>query len=151
MKVKIEAVSSSTSVDWHRLRCALWSNHGEEEHRQEIADFIEGRAKEPAAVFLARSDEGDFVGLIELSIRAYADGCEQPNPAYVEGVYVAPTDRRQGIARQLLKAAEDWARENGCSEIASDSLPDNSPSAELHTASGFRDAGLIQCWIKPLK
>ena len=151
MNVKIEAVSASISEDWFRMRCALWPDHGREGHRQEISDFIAGRATEPAAVFLASSDEGSFVGLIELSIRAYAEGCEQENPAYVEGIYVTPTHRRQGIARQLLGAAEDWARMSGCSEIASDSLPDNAPSAVLHTAAGFRDAGLVQCWIKPLK
>jgi len=141
VKVKIEAVSASTSKDWHRLRCALWPDHGVKEHRQEIADFLAGSATEPAAVFLAHSDEGNFVGLIELSIRVYAEGCEQANPAYVEGIYVEPDQRRQGIARKLLCAAEDWAREKGCGEIASDSLPDNTPSADLHTSSRFR--GLV--------
>lgn len=151
MKVKIEAVSSSSSEDWYRLRCALWPEHGEGEHRREIEEFIAGRATEPAAVLLARSKEGNLVGLIELSIRAYAEGCEQANPAYVEGVDVESAHRRNGIAGQLLKAAEEWARQNGCTEIASDSLPVNSASSELHKESGFRDAGLIQCWIKPLE
>ena len=151
VKMKIEAVSASISEDWHRLRCALWPDHGVKEHRQEIAGFLSGSTTEPAAVFLALSDEGNFVGLIELSIRVYAEGCKQANPAYVEGIYVSPGQRRQGIARKLLCSAEDWARENGCGEIASDSLPDNTPSAELHTSTEFQDAGLIQCWIKPLK
>ncbi len=151
MIVEIEAVSAATSEDWHRLRCALWSHHGAEKHLAEIAAFLEGGAEEPAAVFLARSEGREYVGLLELSIRAYAEGCEEANPAYVEGIYVAPTHRRQGIAQQMLEAAEDWARGKGCSEIASDSLPDNAASADLHTVSGFRDAGLIQCWIKPLK
>ncbi len=151
MNVRIEAVTSSSSEDWYRMRCALWPESGEEKHRQEIRDFFADQVAEPAAVFLARSDEGYGVGMVELSIRAYAEGCEQANPAYVEGIFVESVWRRQGIARQLMNAAEDWARQNGCSELASDSLPDNSPSAELHAASGFRDAGLIRCWIKPLK
>jgi len=151
MKVKIEAVSASASEDWLRLRCALWPESGMGKHREEMAAYFEGLAKEPAAVFLARKESGGSIGLLELSLRAYAEGCDQPNPAYVEGIYVEEAHRRQGIARQLMEFAEDWAREQGCCEIASDSSPENTKSAAMHEASGFRDAGLVQCWIKPLK
>lgn len=150
MSITIEAVAPAASEDWHRLRCQFWPSHDADEHRHTIAEFFTGQLDEPAAVFLARTQEGKCVGLLELSIRAYAEGCADPNPAYIEGIYVDPEFRQSGIASQLMESAESWARQRGCSEMASDTAPDNQPSAGLHAKSGFRDVGLVRCWTKRL-
>ena len=36
-----------------------------------------------------------------------------------------------------MRAAEDWARAQGCVEMASDALIDNSESEKAHMALGF--------------
>jgi aminoglycoside 6'-N-acetyltransferase I len=150
MKLTVEAVSSATSQEWLRLRKAFWSNRSETEHNQTIEDFLVGHISEPAAVFLARSEDHGYVGLLELSIRAYSEGCEAPNPAYIEGVYVKEGSRRSGVAHQLIAAAEEWARARGCCDLGSDSAPENNASAGLHHNVGFRDIGLVRCWAKRL-
>jgi L-amino acid N-acyltransferase YncA len=50
----------------------------------------------------------------------------------------------------VLVAAERWAREQGCTEFASDAKPDNELSTRAHHALGFEDAGLIRCFRKSL-
>lgn len=150
MSVQIHEVSEADAADWQKLRAALWPEHDGDEHRAEVASFFAGRLAEPMAVWLARSAIGEAIGFIELSIRAHAEGCDRPNPAYVEGIYVVPELRRNGVGRQLLAAADEWARARGCTEIASDTAPENTASGGLHTAAGYRDIGLVRCWAKRL-
>lgn len=54
----------------------------------------------PEAVLVATED-GDpaqgLVGLAELSRRAYAEGCETSPVGFLEGWYVVPERRRQGV------------------------------------------------------
>lgn len=57
--------------------------------------------------------------------------------AYVEGWFVVPEIRRRGLGRALVSAAEEWGRVQGCTEFASDTLPDNRASAAAHLALGF--------------
>jgi len=46
--------------------------------------------------------------------------------------------RRQGIGSALVRAAEDWARSMGCTEMASDTQIDNHLSQRAHEAVGFK-------------
>jgi aminoglycoside 6'-N-acetyltransferase I len=69
---------------------------------------------------------------------------------YLEGWYVVPEVRRQGIGAQLMAAAEDWARGQGCTEIASDALIDNENSHRAHRALGFEETGRVVNFRKPL-
>src|SRR2546421_11552731 len=49
----------------------------------------------------------------------HADGGEVFHPVgYVEGWYAAENWWQQGIRAKVLRAAEDWARSQGCIEIA---------------------------------
>src|SRR5207244_3391878 len=83
------------------------------------------RAQEPLAVLLAEDGARGRVGLAELSIRPYAEGCQGDRVAYLEGWFVVPGARGRGVGRALIAAAEDWGRAQGCREFASDAEPDN--------------------------
>src|SRR5437867_4137081 len=102
---------------WLRLRCALWPQGSESEHAADIAAFFEGRAREPLAVLVAEKGTDRLVGFAELSTRASAPGCDTDHIAYLEGWYVAPEARRQGIGHALIAAAEAWGRSLGCTEF----------------------------------
>src|SRR6266571_3216545 len=99
-----------------------------------------------------RSDAGAGlpVGLAELSIRPYAEGCQGDRVAYLEGWFVVPGARGRGVGRALIAAAEDWGRAQGCREFASDAEPDNDVSAAAHHAVGFVKVGLVRCFRKEL-
>ncbi|MBI4472434.1 MAG: GNAT family N-acetyltransferase, partial [Acidobacteria bacterium] len=109
-----------------------------------------GEAREPFEVLLAFDEAGGAVGFIEISIRAYAEGCVTDRVAFIEGWYVEPALRRTGIGTALIRAAESWARAQGCSELGSDSEADNFLSAAAHRAVGFTETGVIRCFKKLL-
>jgi len=53
------------------------------------------------------------------------------------GWYVEPEHQPRGVGRALIDAAEDWARSQDCTEIASDTWIDNEPSQRAHEALSF--------------
>ncbi len=148
--ITVRPAKPSDAAAWLRLRRALWPEGSEGEHREEIDRFFAGQAREPLAVLLAEDGAGCPVGLAELSIRAYAEGCRSDRVAYLEGWFVVPKARGQGVGRALIVEAEQWGRSQGCREFASDAQPDNDVSTAAHRALGFIEVGLVRCFRKDL-
>ena len=48
----------------------------------------------------------------------------------------------------LVECVEDWGKEKGCSEMASDCELDNYLSVDFHKALGFKEANRLVCFIK---
>jgi aminoglycoside 6'-N-acetyltransferase I len=146
-------VRAATPADrdaWALLRRALWPDTPAEEHAAEIDAFFAGTAREPLAALLAEDPAKGLVGFAEVSIRPYAEGCRTDRVGYLEGWYVAPDFRGTGLGRTLVRAAEEWARGQGCVELASDTEEANTASAAAHRALGFTDLGLVRCFRKDL-
>ncbi len=72
------------------------------------------------AVFVAADPSGCLCGFVEVSLRQSAEGCGTRPVGYIEGWFVDPDYRNQGVGRSLVVAAETWALERGCQEMASD-------------------------------
>jgi aminoglycoside 6'-N-acetyltransferase I len=126
------------------LRHALWPDSPAEEHGEELTAILAGKSLGilPMAILVAQESEGTLVGFLEVGLRSHADGCSEFRPVgYVEGWYVAENHRAEGIGRELLKAAEDWARKQGCIEMASDAAIENQLSQRVHEAVGFEVVG----------
>jgi aminoglycoside 6'-N-acetyltransferase I len=120
------------------------------EHASEIRDYFEGRSKLLAEVLLAVDEQGRPIGFAELSIRSHADGCESNGVGYLEGWFVDSAGRRHGVGTALVRAAEAWARRQGCAEFASDVEIDNSVSAAAHRALGFVEVSRVITFRKAL-
>lgn len=149
--ITVRRATSADSNAWLRMRCALWPDGSVAEHREEIDRFFAGQfPRDPWAVLLAESAEHVILGLAELSIRPFAEGCLTRRVAYLEGWFVSPEARGLGVGRALLVAAQNWGREQGCTEMASDTQPDNEISCAAHRALGFTDVGLVRCFRKSL-
>lgn len=152
---QIRHAAPSDAEQWRRLRGALWPDEASD-HAEEIARFFEESrgqpGRDPEAVLVAVEPGGArrLLGFAELSRRAYAEGCDTTPVGFLEGWYVVPERRREGIGRALVDAAERWARELGCREFASDALAENELSAAAHAALGFDEVGLIRCFRKDL-
>jgi len=104
------------------------------------------------AFFLTFADDA-VVGFSYVSYRTeYVGGTDgDGTTAYLEGIYVKPPYQGQGIARKLVAMCEDWAREQGCSEFASDCLLDNHDSLAFHLKIGFEESERVILFNKKLK
>lgn len=123
------------------MREALWPTSSAGEHAEETRRILEGKTPvttTPLIIFVAEAGNRQLAGFLEIDLRSHADGCNPSRPVgYVEGWYVAENHRHKGISRKLLAAAEDWARGQGCVEMASDTWIDNEVSQRVHEALGY--------------
>jgi aminoglycoside 6'-N-acetyltransferase I len=146
----IRSVESGDAESWTDMRHALWPEGSVEEHREDVDRFFEGHRREPQQVLLAIDHQRGALGFVELSIRNIVDGCGTDNVGYLEGWYVKPSARRQGVGRSLIRAAEQWASERGCLELGSDALIENAVSLDAHKALGFEEVSRVCTFRKAL-
>ena len=133
---------------WLPLRVALWPDSAaDNDHDQQTILS----APERYLVLIFVSENGAAHGFAEASIRSdYVNGTHSSPVAFLEGLYVQPDSRRQGIARQLVAGIQQWAEETGCTELASDALLDNQASHAMHESLGFAETERVVYFLKPL-
>ena len=125
----------------------LWPHHEAAQLQEEFEPLLEDAN---AAVFLAFSDDMP-VGFAQCQLRHdYVEGTASSPVGYLEGIFVTPAYQKQGIARALLASCEKWAKEQGCSEFASDCELSNTNSLRFHLSMGFEEANRIICFTKKL-
>ena len=132
--------------DWARLREALWPG-SPSDHAAETKKYFE--QPHSATIFVAET-EGRLVGFLELDYRPYAPACRASPVPFIEGWYVEPGLRGQGIGRALVEAAEAHAYAAGHHEIASDTELENTNSIAAHRALGYEEAERVVCFRKSL-
>ena len=143
----IEAISSDNVRQLTELVLALWEDCSFDEELKGYTSMINAESE---ICYLMRQQD-QYVAFIHISTRTdYVEGAKEPRTAYMEGLYVKPTFRKQGIASELTKAACDWARKKGFKQIASDTHLNNSASIDFHKQTGFKEVERIVCFIKDL-
>jgi aminoglycoside 6'-N-acetyltransferase I len=139
----IRPVEPTDAKEWLRMRMILWPDADQSKEAGEIAYFIAvpPRPLLPTlhAVFVCPRPDIGLCGLVEVSIRHTAPGCETDRIGYLEAWYVDPDWRGQGIGRALAERAENWAKEQGCREMASDTTPFYPLSPGAHAALGYQE------------
>ena len=124
----------------------LWPHHSREELEGELLSFIESGGM----VFLWM-EEGNPVAFAQCGIRTdYVEGTHGGAIGYLEGIFVLEKFRRRGIGKVLLTACEEWAKEQGCEEFASDTELDNAEGLSFHSGAGFYEVNRIVCFVKNL-
>lgn len=128
---------------WLGLRQALWLGSDATTLAAEAGTLLSEPERFGArayGVLLAWAGD-QAIGFIEISLRDDLAAFGGRPVGYVEGVYVAPAHQGRGLGRALIRAAEDWTRQRGAADLASDVLPDNPESLAFHTRVGFRMVG----------
>ena len=129
------------------LALRLWPEHDYGQLRQEMEKIL----SQPDAAFFLAFDGEMPIGFAQCQLRHdYVEGTESSPVGYLEGIFVAEMYRRQGVARALLAACEDWAGEHGCAEFASDCELSTTESLLFHLKLGFLEANRIICFTKTL-
>ena len=119
------------------MRLALWPDEDPSDLAQSIDPLL---TDDNQVAFVAeRPAGGGLCGMLEASVRPFANGVDEQPCAFVEGWWVDADVRRQGIGRALIAAVEAWAREHGFHELGSDALIDNLQSHAAHRALGFEE------------
>jgi aminoglycoside 6'-N-acetyltransferase I len=150
MSLKIAAASAAYLDDWAEMRAALWPELPVESHRSDIAKlFLEPNPR--CVAFIALSEAGAPVGFAEASLRHdFVNGCETSPVLFLEGIYVQPAARDQGVGASLCEAVASWGRLMGCSEFASDAYIDDAASHAFHRALGFQETERVVYFRKLL-
>ena len=148
--VQVRDARADDARSWATLRNALWPDQPLQELLDEAKAFFTTDDARLAAVLVAEKAGEGLVGFAELSLRPYAEDCRTSPVAFLEGWYVAPSARRQGVGRALVRAAEEWGRAQRCQEFGSDTQFDNTASIAAHLALGFDDAGALRSFRKDL-
>ena len=147
--MRIGACDLQSLNAWAALRHELWPDTSLSDHLMEAEAIL----KEPgqAVAFLAHDSQGAAIAFAEAALRHdYVNGCTTSPVAFLEGIYVRPAHRKQGIARLLCKAVEDWAIALGCAELASDAEIHNGISRSMHRAVGFEEMERVVYYRKIL-
>ncbi|MBL8050980.1 MAG: GNAT family N-acetyltransferase [Anaerolineales bacterium] len=146
MQIEIRKVTSAEKEIWFQMRKGVWP---EAEDDYLMFDMDEILASAEDIIFMAFVD-GKPAGMIETSIREYAEGCESSPVGYIEAWFVYGDFRRTGVAGSLVQAAENWAREKGCTEIGSDTWLDNEASIRAHQKLGYHEVDRLVHFVKQL-
>ena len=124
-----------------------WDSHTVDELSQTFTDTV----KNQTSVCFIKYFEETPIGFAQCSLRHdYVEGtCSSP-VGYLEGIFIENGFRGKGYASELLKACENWAKNKGCTEFASDCELHNAQSLKFHLATGFEEANRIICFKKAL-
>jgi aminoglycoside 6'-N-acetyltransferase I len=146
MEITIRRVTQEDKAEWLRMRKGIWP-----EAPDEYLDFdMDEILASDNDVVLFACVEGKPIGLTEARIRDYGEGCETSPVGYLEGWFVQDEYRGKGVVGIMTQAAENWAREKGCTEMASDTWLDNEPSIRAHVKMGYSEVERLVHYVKQL-
>lgn len=135
---------------WALMRAALWPEESIAEHREEILGLLR-HGDDDGVTLLALDTRGEAIGFAEVALRRdYVNGCETSPVVFLEGIFVDPDARRRGVAAALARAAADWGRAKGCTEMASDADIANVASHAFHAAIGFAETERVVYFRRPI-
>ena len=129
------------------LAYELWNDSKLEELEKEFMEYL---LSDHIAIYIA-IENSIPIAFAECCLRYdYVEGAITVPVAYLEGIYVKEKYRLQGFASSLVEHCQDWAREKGCTQFASDCELDNDISYHFHKKIGFREVNRIICFTKEL-
>jgi aminoglycoside 6'-N-acetyltransferase I len=147
MSYSIRRATLKDKQEWIRMRQGLWPDAPLEYLNFDLDELL---ADPEAAIFVASDSYGKLTGFIEAGLRAYGEGCETSPVGYIEAWYVDPHVRGQKLGKEMVYAAEQWAREKGCTEMASDTWLENDVGIAAHLKLGYWEAERLVHFVKRL-
>lgn len=147
MNLRIYKAREEDALTTAKLAIQMWEDASIEELAEGFVDVINS----PEGVVFLGEVDGQKIGFAQCQLRHdYVEGTETSPVGYLEGIFIEQNYRKQGYAKQLLAACEKWAKEQGCTEFASDCELDNTESLKFHLSLGFEEANRVICFMKPL-
>ncbi len=147
MGITISNANPDDAPHWLAMRQALGPDWVIDHAQRMVTEYFDTGTIDhlPHTVLIAWSGDRR-VGMAEVSLRQFAEGCEASPVGYLEGWFVDKNCRGMGVGRALVEAGKAWARSQGCREFASDAEMDNLQSQAAHEALGFEAVCDIRCY-----
>jgi aminoglycoside 6'-N-acetyltransferase I len=146
MEITLRRVTQEDKSEWMRMRKGIWP-----EAPDEYLDFDMDEILINDDYFVIFACDGDKpIGLTEIQIRDYGEGCETSPVGNIEGWFVQEEYRGKGVVGVMMQAAENWVREKGCTEVASDTWLDNESSIRAHMKMGYTEVERLVHFVKQL-
>ena len=146
MDITIRRITWEDKSEWLRMRKGVWPEASDDYLDYDMDDVL---SSDRNIVFFALG-EGIPIGMIEAHLRESAEGCFSTPVGYIEAWFVDEEFRGKGVAGILTDAAENWAREKACKEMASDTWLENEPSIRAHTKLGYAEVERLVHFVKQL-
>ncbi len=147
MSFAIRRATYEDKPEWLRMRQQLWPEAPVEYLNFDLDDKL---ADPDYVIFVASDTDGKLVAFIEAGLREYGEGCETSPVGYIEAWYVDEQLRGRKLGRELVHAAEQWAREKGMVEMASDTWLENEASIAAHLRLGYQEMERLVHFVKRL-
>ncbi len=145
MSYSIRRATPEDKPEWLRMRQGLWPEAPLDYLGLDLDDLLNDS---DAGIFVASDSQGQLIGFVEAGLRDYGEGCDTSPVGYIEAWYVDPHVRGQKLGRDLVYTAEQWAREKGCTEMASDTWLENEGSIEAHKKLGYWEVERLVHFVK---
>jgi aminoglycoside 6'-N-acetyltransferase I len=147
MSFSIRRATPEDKPEWLRMRQGLWPEAPWDYLSLDLDELL---ADADAGIFVASDSQGQLIGFIEAGLRGYGEGCDTSPVGYIEAWYVDPHVRGQKLGKELVHTAEQWAREKGCTEMASDTWLENETSIAAHLKLGYWEVERLVHFVKRL-
>lgn len=120
---------------------------------RELAGSYHKSLMNPQEAFFLVHEGPQAIGFAHMSIRHdYVEGALEGRAcAYLEAIYIQEKWRLGGLGRRLVDACRQWAKDQGCRQLASDTPLDNQASLDFHLKLGFSEAGRLVHFIETLE
>lgn len=146
--VRVRPATLKDEAQLLEMFCTLWPDGAPADHAPHLRAILRGKPLStlPLTIFVAEYAElaeraardSKLLGFVEVGLRSHANGCDGRRAVgFLEGWFVARRARRSGVGKQLVAAAEQWCRAQGCREMGSDVLTTNRTSLAAHGALGY--------------
>jgi aminoglycoside 6'-N-acetyltransferase I len=146
MDITIHRATHEDKAEWLRMRKGIWPEAPDEYLDYDMDDVL---SSDKHAVFFALIEDIP-AGMIEVHLKEFAEGCFSKPVGYLEAWFVDEKLRGSGVAGELIDAAENWARDNGCKEMASDTWLENGGSIRAHAKMGYAEVERLVHFVKKL-
>jgi aminoglycoside 6'-N-acetyltransferase I len=134
MEFVVRQMTAGDRTCWAELRGALWPEETREAHDRATDTMLAG---DEAWDFIIEAASGAPAGFAEVAMRPYANGCDSRRVPFLEGIWIEPQLRRQGLGLRLIAHIEQFVIGRGFREIGSDTQIDNRMSQAAHHSWGF--------------
>lgn len=138
--MKLVQISRNEFPLWKKIRKNLYRTLDDIYHLKEMQSIFES---DIWYCWFIEDENTQIIGLVELSSRNIVDGCLSSPVAYLEGLYLKPAYREKGLGKEVIRIILNWCKEEGFSELATDTELTNFKAQSFYKAVGFQETDRV--------